>query len=92
MTDQHLVSGISKPGESLHEGIYNRSLKSLVRFQSLINKETGAPQEMAGLATHLHYHEPSNYALVSFLQCGLFHELCQPGKNGKPAAPFKLND
>ena len=47
---------------------------------------------MAGLATHLHYHEPSNYALVSFLQCGLFHELCQPEKNGKPAAPFKLND
>ena len=47
---------------------------------------------MAGLATHLHYHEPSNYALVSFLQCGLFHKLCQPGTNGKPMAPFKLDD
>ena len=47
---------------------------------------------MAGLATHLHYHEPSNYALVSFLRCGLFHKLCKPRKNGKPIAPFKLND
>jgi len=38
---------------------------------------------MAGLATHLHYHEPSNYVLVSFLQRGLFHDLCQPGLKGK---------
>ena len=38
---------------------------------------------MAGLATHLHYHEPSNYVLVSFLQQGLFHDLCQPGTDGK---------
>ena len=39
---------------------------------------------MAGLATHLHYHEPSNYVLVSFLQRGLFHKLCsQPGARVK---------
>ncbi|XP_044173202.1 probable ATP-dependent RNA helicase DDX60 isoform X1 [Acropora millepora] len=58
------------------------SVELLARL-SLINIETGAPQEMAGLATHLHYHEPSNYVLVSFLQSGLFHDLCQPGLNGK---------
>ncbi|XP_022803066.1 probable ATP-dependent RNA helicase DDX60 [Stylophora pistillata] len=58
------------------------SVELLTRL-SLVNKETGAPQEMAGLATHLHYHEPSNYVLVSFLQCGLFHKLCKPGTNGK---------
>ena len=40
---------------------------------------------MAGLATHLHFHEPSNFVLVSFLQGGLFHEICQPGENGKGA-------
>ena len=51
-------------------------------LQSLINHETGAPQEMAGLATHLHYHEPSNYVLISFLQRGLFHDLCQPRAGG----------
>ncbi|KAJ7386940.1 putative ATP-dependent RNA helicase ddx60 [Desmophyllum pertusum] len=58
------------------------SVELLARL-SLINKENGAPQEMAGLATHLHYHEPSNFVLVSFVQRGLFHELCQPGTNGK---------
>ncbi|KAJ7386934.1 putative ATP-dependent RNA helicase ddx60 [Desmophyllum pertusum] len=58
------------------------SVELLARM-SLINKENGAPQEMAGLATHLHYHEPSNFVLVSFVQRGLFHKLCQPGTNGK---------
>ena len=59
--------------------------------QSLINKDTGAPQEMAGLATHLHYHEPSNFVLVSFLQRGLFHKLCKPGRNGKNAQKYAEN-
>ncbi|CAH3109010.1 unnamed protein product [Pocillopora meandrina] len=58
------------------------SVELLVRL-SLINKETGAPQEMAGLATHLHYHEPSNFVLISFLRSGLFHKLCQPRTKGK---------
>ncbi|XP_068760168.1 probable ATP-dependent RNA helicase DDX60 isoform X4 [Montipora capricornis] len=55
------------------------SVELLARL-SLINKDTGVPQEMAGLATHLHYHEPSNFVLISFLQRGLFHKLCKPGK------------
>ena len=66
--------------------LYAKSERKYLLFislQSLINKESGAPQEMAGLATHLHYHEPSNYVLVSFLQRGLFHDLCQPGTDGK---------
>ncbi|KAM7443056.1 putative ATP-dependent RNA helicase ddx60 [Porites harrisoni] len=58
------------------------SVELLARL-GLINKDTGAPQEMAGLVTHLHYHEPSNFVLVSFLQKGLFHELCEPGENGR---------
>ncbi|XP_068713426.1 probable ATP-dependent RNA helicase DDX60 isoform X5 [Montipora foliosa] len=58
------------------------SVELLARL-SLINKDTGVPQEMAGLATHLHYHEPSNFVLISFLQRGLFHKLCKPGKKGK---------
>ncbi|CAH3109022.1 unnamed protein product, partial [Pocillopora meandrina] len=49
----------------------------------LVKQENGAPLQMAGLATHLHYHEPSNYVLVSFLQRGLFHKICQPEENGK---------
>ncbi|XP_022789735.1 probable ATP-dependent RNA helicase DDX60 [Stylophora pistillata] len=58
------------------------SVELLTRL-GLVKKENGAPQEMAGLATHLHYHEPSNYILVSFLRRGLFHKLCKPGKNGE---------
>ena len=38
---------------------------------------------MAGLATHLHYHEPSNFVFVSFLQQGLFHKLCKRQKRGE---------
>lgn len=57
------------------------SVEFLTRL-GLLNQKNGAPQEMAGLATHLHYHEPSNYVLVSFLQHGLFHKICQPGENG----------
>ena len=70
---------------SMWEADSSASLLLFIPSQGLINKDTGAPQEMAGLATHLHYHEPSNFVLVSFLQHGLFHELCQPGENGSSA-------
>jgi len=36
----------------------------------------------AGLVSHLHYHEPSNLVFVSFLVKGLFHNLCQPTREG----------
>ncbi|XP_022803055.1 probable ATP-dependent RNA helicase DDX60 [Stylophora pistillata] len=56
------------------------SVELLTRL-GLVKVENGAPQEMAGLAAHLHYHEPSNYILVSFLRRGLFHKFCEPGTN-----------
>ncbi|XP_057576651.1 probable ATP-dependent RNA helicase DDX60 [Hippopotamus amphibius kiboko] len=36
------------------------------------------PIGYSGLVTHLHYHEPSNFVLVSLLVKGLFHKLCVP--------------
>ncbi|XP_068134922.1 probable ATP-dependent RNA helicase DDX60 isoform X2 [Hyperolius riggenbachi] len=36
------------------------------------------PTAFTGLVTHLHYHEPSNFVFVSFLEKGLFHDLCIP--------------
>ncbi|NWX46476.1 DDX60 helicase, partial [Steatornis caripensis] len=42
--------------------------------------QQGNPMGFAGLVTHLYYHEPSNFVLVSFLAKGLFHKLCQPIK------------
>ncbi|XP_048797844.1 probable ATP-dependent RNA helicase DDX60 isoform X2 [Lagopus muta] len=44
--------------------------------------QEGNPVGFAGLVTHLHYHEPSNFVLVSFLVKGLFHKLCRPIKEG----------
>ncbi|XP_062429776.1 probable ATP-dependent RNA helicase DDX60 isoform X2 [Rhea pennata] len=44
--------------------------------------QAGNPIGFAGLVTHLHYYEPSNFVLVSFLVKGLFHKLCQPIEEG----------
>ncbi|XP_067407877.1 probable ATP-dependent RNA helicase DDX60 [Emydura macquarii macquarii] len=52
------------------------SLQFLVKEGYLDQK--GNTMGFAGLVSHLHYHEPSNIVLVSFLTKGLFHKLCQP--------------
>ncbi|KAM9579250.1 putative ATP-dependent RNA helicase DDX60 isoform 2-T2 [Guaruba guarouba] len=54
------------------------SLQFLIK-EGYLDQE-GKPIGFAGLVTHLHYHEPSNFVLVSFLEKGLFHKLCQPIK------------
>uniref|UniRef100_A0A8B9GNU6 DExD/H-box helicase 60 n=1 Tax=Amazona collaria TaxID=241587 RepID=A0A8B9GNU6_9PSIT len=54
------------------------SLQFLIK-EGYLDQE-GKPMGFAGLVTHLHYHEPSNFVLVSFLEKGLFHKLCQPIK------------
>jgi hypothetical protein len=47
----------------------------------------GHPQGLAGLATHLHYHEPSNFVFVTFLRDGLLHNFCRRARSrGKFAA------
>ena len=55
------------------------SVELLVR-QGLID-EKGNPQGLAGLATHLHYHEPSNFVLVTFLRDGLLHDFCRNARS-----------
>ncbi|XP_042698062.2 probable ATP-dependent RNA helicase DDX60 isoform X4 [Chrysemys picta bellii] len=57
------------------------SLQFLVK-EGYLDQE-GNTIGFAGLVTHLHYHEPSNLVLVSFLVKGLFHKLCQPRKDSK---------
>ncbi|XP_056658848.1 probable ATP-dependent RNA helicase DDX60 isoform X2 [Monodelphis domestica] len=54
------------------------SLQFLVR-EGYLDQEC-IPRGFSGLAIHLHYHEPSNFVLISFLEKGLFHKLCQPMK------------
>ncbi|NXG25533.1 DDX60 helicase, partial [Grallaria varia] len=54
------------------------SLQFLIK-EGYLDQEC-SPTGFAGLVTHLYYHEPSNFVLVSFLVKGLFHKLCQPTK------------
>ncbi|XP_045058537.2 probable ATP-dependent RNA helicase DDX60 isoform X2 [Desmodus rotundus] len=56
------------------------SLQLLVK-EGYLDQE-GNPMGFAGLVSHLHYHEPSNFVFVSFLVNGLFHNLCQPTHKG----------
>ncbi|XP_061440121.1 probable ATP-dependent RNA helicase DDX60 [Rhineura floridana] len=56
------------------------SLQFLVK-EGYVDRE-GNTTGFCGLVTHLHYHEPSNIVLVTFLVKGLFHKLCQPSKKG----------
>ncbi|XP_005369865.1 probable ATP-dependent RNA helicase DDX60 [Microtus ochrogaster] len=56
------------------------SLQFLVK-EGYIDQE-GNPTGFAGLVSHLHDHEPSNFAFVNFLVRGLFHNLCQPTHEG----------
>ncbi|XP_030048083.1 probable ATP-dependent RNA helicase DDX60 [Microcaecilia unicolor] len=51
------------------------SLQFLVQEEYLDKK--GDPMGFAGLISHLHYHEPANFILVSFLLKGLFHKMLQ---------------
>nr|XP_047132693.1 probable ATP-dependent RNA helicase DDX60 [Hydra vulgaris] len=65
------------------------SVQFLIREELL--KSDGTPQGLAGLASHLHYHEPCNLSFVSLLNSGVFHKYCINGtrlKNGLYTAQF----
>ncbi|XP_065682240.1 probable ATP-dependent RNA helicase DDX60 isoform X2 [Hydra vulgaris] len=50
------------------------SIQFLIRVGLL--KSDGTPQGLAGLASHLYYHEPCNFVFVSLINSGIFHEFC----------------
>jgi len=52
----------------------------LVR-QNLIDAK-GTPIGFAGIASHLHYHEPYNLAFCHLLQQGVFHSMCHKNEKG----------
>ncbi|XP_041530136.1 probable ATP-dependent RNA helicase DDX60 [Microtus oregoni] len=56
------------------------SLQFLMK-EGYIDQE-GNSTGFAGLISHLHDHEPSNFVFVNFLVRGLFHNLCQPTHEG----------
>jgi len=52
----------------------------LVRQNLIDNK--GTPIGFAGIASHLHYHEPYNLAFCHLLQQGVFHSMCHKNEKG----------
>ncbi|XP_072262945.1 probable ATP-dependent RNA helicase DDX60 [Pyxicephalus adspersus] len=56
-------------------------------YEQYLNQDC-SPTEFTGLATHLHYHEPSNFIFITYLENGLFHKLCKP----LPEDPTKFSD
>jgi len=63
---------------------YNLFLKGLL-------DDEGNPQYLAGIITHLHYHEPGNLAFVYLLRSGALRKLCQPEKDGTISKETQLN-
>jgi hypothetical protein len=55
-----------------------------------LDKE-GRPQYLAGIITHLHYHEPGNLAFVYLLRSGALRKLCTPEKNGAISKTTQMN-
>jgi hypothetical protein len=53
--------------------------------------QEGNPQYLAGIITHLHYHEPGNLAFVYLLRSGALRELCTPEKDGKISKVTQMN-
>ncbi|XP_065682237.1 probable ATP-dependent RNA helicase DDX60 isoform X1 [Hydra vulgaris] len=65
------------------------SVQFLIREGLL--KSDGTPLGLAGLASHLYYHEPCNFVFVSLLNSGIFHQFCYDAtrlKNGLYTAQF----
>lgn len=40
--------------------------------------QNGKAVTLAGVASHLFWVEPANYAFLALLSCGLFHQICAP--------------
>lgn len=62
----------------------------LLMLQGLLDDE-GNPQYLAGIITHLYYHEPGNLAFVYLLRSGALRMLCQPEKDGTISKETQLN-
>ncbi|XP_036138163.1 probable ATP-dependent RNA helicase DDX60 [Molossus molossus] len=80
---QHSLMSFNQPNvKCMLKFYFIYSLQFLVR-EEYLNQQC-VPIGYSGLVSHLHYHEPANFVLVSLLKKGLFHKLCIPTKiNGQ---------
>jgi hypothetical protein len=68
-----------------------KQLKKCNLFLKGLLDDEGNPQYLAGIITHLHYHEPGNLAFVYLLRSGALRMLCQPEKDGTISRETQLN-
>ncbi|XP_036089514.1 probable ATP-dependent RNA helicase DDX60 isoform X2 [Rousettus aegyptiacus] len=74
---QHSLMSFKQPKIKCMLKFYFIYSLQFLATEGYLNSE-GIPIGFSGLVSHLHYHEPANFVLVSLLEKCLFHKLCIP--------------
>ncbi|XP_075050281.1 putative ATP-dependent RNA helicase DDX60 [Mixophyes fleayi] len=74
---KHSLMSFKQPRETQMLKLYCLFTLQFLLHEGYLDQDCN-PTAFTGLVTHLHYHEPSNLVFVSFLEKGLFHQLCKP--------------
>ncbi|OCT96953.1 probable ATP-dependent RNA helicase DDX60 [Xenopus laevis] len=83
---KHSLMAFKKPSETKMLKLYFLFCIQFLIHEGYLDQHCN-PLDFAGLVTHLHYHEPSNFVFVSFLEKGVFHRLCQRKTKGSKTFP-----
>uniref|UniRef100_A0A803JIA1 DEXD/H-box helicase 60 n=1 Tax=Xenopus tropicalis TaxID=8364 RepID=A0A803JIA1_XENTR len=83
---KHSLMAFKKPSETKMLKLYFLFCIHFLIHEGYLDQHCN-PLDFTGLVTHLHYHEPSNFVFVSFLENGLFHRLCQRNTKGSNRFP-----
>ncbi|KAM4052173.1 putative ATP-dependent RNA helicase DDX60 isoform 2-T3 [Anomaloglossus baeobatrachus] len=73
----HPLMSFKNPQEAQMLKLYSIFSLQFLLCEGYLNEDCD-PIGFTGLVAHLHYHEPSNFVFVRFLEKGLFHQLCKP--------------
>ncbi|XP_073500313.1 probable ATP-dependent RNA helicase DDX60 isoform X2 [Phyllobates terribilis] len=82
----HPLMAFKKPQEAQMLKLYCIFSLQFLLYEGYLNEDCD-PIAFTGLVTHLHYHEPSNFVFVRFLEKGLFHQLCKPSSEDSTKFP-----
>ncbi|XP_073500355.1 probable ATP-dependent RNA helicase DDX60 isoform X2 [Phyllobates terribilis] len=82
----HPLMSFKKPQEAQMLKLYCIFSLQFLLYEGYLNEDCD-PIAFTGLVTHLHYHEPSNFVFVRFLEKGLFHQLCKPSSEDSTKFP-----
>ncbi|XP_063776488.1 probable ATP-dependent RNA helicase DDX60 isoform X2 [Pseudophryne corroboree] len=74
---KHSLMSFKQPRDAQMVKLYCVFSLQFLLHEGYLDKDCN-PTAFTGFVTHLHYHEPSNLVFVSFLEKGLFHQLCKP--------------